>query len=271
VGTGVRVLGWRVAKGKQLKAAFDAILAIQTPEAPDDVKPFEKSAIFTNAWNVWVEGGKVTEEKIALSFTIKDSCRKMNDTPTVGGIDVGDKDRSQSAKEDKEEEDESEEAPKPKAKAKKGEVSEIVPAHERKEEEPVMTAAKEIEALKARFPEHNVIQRDDMGSLTSYGLDAEIIAKHTRANIKRHQGTARIILRAKDEESIQEKLAGAGIAFVVVERGKKGWEVVAANPAISEKKAPSPKAEANGIADAARDAGTGKAGKGSPKKKAAAK
>jgi hypothetical protein len=242
------------AGGKRLAAVIEALGkvgdATETPEQPRS--PRETAAILIKAWHRFMAGSKVTLETI-MPKTAKDEDgnRVLDETCLVGGIDLGDMKKREAAEEaDSEEEEEEDEAPKPK-KLKKGEVSDMQPAHERKSDEPAMSAREEIDALKARFPDHNVVQRDDMGSLTVYGLDAEVIAKQTRATIKRHQGTARIILRAKDEEEIAEKLTGAGVPFVIVERGKKGWEIASANPAIKESKV-----ETNGSAKAAKTAKT---------------
>ncbi len=234
-----------LASGNQLKAVVDAFHRVAEPvgEGDDAVVTLpigasnsEKIAIITKAWQMFLAGKPVELDAITPRINVDDEqVRHLADSFELGGIDCGDGTEVWVAgahdvdpdEEEEEEEEEVEVVAKPAAKKKKPalEVSDMKPPkkgadNNKPAASPVVD---ELKALKEVHGEALILFRDE-STVYIYNEDAAKVAKQLRTPTRKTpEGVVSTFFFRKDWEANVEKLNGAGLETVTVERRSGKW------------------------------------------------
>ena len=168
----------------EVKAVRDGINALVDPETGVYIGSLgERIAIIVKGWNAYAVRGKATPKDVALDYTQdEDGYRVLNETPTLGGIDVGDptgaRDRVEAGGDDTPEpEYDEEEIEDRKAKVKRESL-------DSKRDQPESPSAEDtLERLRNEHPGYTLVF---VGKTTCnlFGADAEYAVRKWKVKVK---------------------------------------------------------------------------------------
>lgn len=222
----------------------------------------ERIDIIINGWTRFRDGKKLVEDQLLPPTEVRDNVKYVTERADIGGIDWPEEGFDAEAY-DKEQTEEAEKVDnlekagdKMKGKGAKNVDLSKASKPEAKDDEPTpkkkkgdksadkkpkapSDLQKQIEGLKAKYAEDDVMLLKDESGVFAYGADANVVSKLLRSPLKTNPQTkfAMTMYMTKDHEANLEKLTDAGQTFKVLERrGQDYFPEGAAEAPVKKKK-----------------------------------